>query len=466
MKIQYRNYYFTNNDSIYIIYDFENNKIISYPEGVCIEKVIEVLKRSDSLSRFSLSEEEQDLYLYLKKNLKETKTIDSFDSFSYLEENEFSITSASLMISQNCNLCCTYCYGGEHGQYHSKTLFMSKNIALYAIKFLIKNNKRIDNEININFFGGEPLLNFELIKYVVQICKTNFQDYNFVFSLTTNATLITDDIADFFIKYAFRVMISIDGYKEIHNYHRKYSNGDGSFPDVIKGIQILREHGVEFRIRATLDSRFYEKYNEINDYLKLLGSDRVTISRLISYNDDTQDFPLDVAAIKNENKYLKSYLYSVVDEVLSGNYPKNFPLLSSFKKIVFAEKSLINCGAYEGGTAISSDGKLYPCHRFVGMKDFDFGNVFDGVNKDKLKKQLASLDENTKYCNNCFGKYICQRSCLRDLAKSGGKYISHTSEYCDILKETINDSLLNYYLILTKRPEFFNTTLNIQDVEL
>ena len=466
MKKQYKNYYFTNNDSVYIVYDFENNKIISYPKDVCVDKVINALEKTNSQNEFRLSEDEQDLYFYLKKNLKDIKDIVPFNSFSYLSEKEFGITSASLMIAQNCNLCCTYCYGGEHGQYHSKTPFMSKETALCAIKFLVRNNKSIDNEITINFFGGEPLLNFELIKFVVQICETNFQDHNFVFSLTTNATLITDNIADFFRKHVFRVMVSIDGYKEIHNYHRKYSDGKGSFSNAMRGVQILKEHGVEFRIRATLDHKFYDKYYEINDFLKTLGADRVTISRLINYKDDSFEFPLDISKLRDENKHLKSYVIHVVNEVLNGSYPKNFPLLSAFKKIVFAEKSLINCGAYVGGTAISSDGKLYPCHRFVGMKDFDFGNVFDGVDKEKLEKQLISLDENTRYCNNCFGKYICQRSCLRDLAKSGGKYISHTREYCDILKETINDALLNYYLILSTRPEFFNTTLNIQEEEL
>lgn len=157
---------------------------------------------------------------------------------------------------------------------------MTKEVAKLAIQRLVQDNRK-DSEIVINFFGGEPLMNFDLIQFVVNECKLCYPESKFVFSLTTNTTLINSEIADFFKENCFRVMVSIDGYKEIHNHHRKFRNGTGSFDKVIEGIQILKDKGVEFRIRATLDHRFYDKYQEINDFLKSLGSDRVTISRLV-----------------------------------------------------------------------------------------------------------------------------------------------------------------------------------------
>lgn len=466
MRFQYKNYYFIEGEGIRLVYDFERNKIISYPENICINKIIDVLQKhvSRELLPSVLSEEELNLFIYLSDNLKEIS--DSlFDSFSYLQEDDFRVTSASLLVAQNCNLCCTYCYGGKHGQYHSKTQLMSKEVAEKAILFLVKNNSSTDNEIMVNFFGGEPLLNFDLIKYVVQLCKTNYPENHFVFSLTTNATLITPEIANFFLVNKFLVMVSIDGYEKIHNFHRKHQNGNGSFSEVMNGIHILKEYGVSFRIRATLDHRFYDSYEKVNKFLCDLGSDRVIISRLINYNDDDLEFPIDVSELKKEREYLQPYVSKVVNDILKGKQPKNLPQLSSYRKIIFAERSLISCGAYKGGTAISSDGKLYPCHRFVGMKNFDFGDIFNGVDKNKLKKQLESLDYNTAYCNKCYGKYICQRSCLRDLAKSGGKYISHPEEYCKLLKETIDESLISYYNLLINSPEFFNTKLVLRDIE-
>lgn len=461
MKCQYKNFYFTNRDDLNIAYDFENNKIISYPSTVNLKNVLAKLLEDLDIE---LSDDERDLCNYLKMNLKEVDET-QFNSYDYLEKNGFQITSASFMIAQNCNLHCTYCYGGDSGQYHSSKSLMTKEVAKLAIQRLVQDNRK-DSEIVINFFGGEPLMNFDLIQFVVNECKLCYPQSKFAFSLTTNTTLINSEIADFFKENCFRVMVSIDGYKEIHNHHRKFRNGTGSFDKVIEGIQILKEKGVEFRIRATLDHRFYDKYQEINDFLKSLGSDRVTISRLVNYNDDQLTFPLNISDIKYESAQLKAYLENAVKEALAGKFPRNFPYISHFKKIVFAERSLMNCGAYEGGTAISSDGKYYPCHRFVGMEDFDFGDVFNGVNKEKLKKQLSSLDENTRYCNKCFGKYICQRSCFRDLAKSGGRYIQHDLEYCQLLKDTVDDALLTYYLILVKRPEFFNTNLLIEDNNL
>jgi uncharacterized protein len=458
MKIQYKNYYFTGRDDINIIYDFERNNIMSYPKTVNISRVLEMLNEKKLEEKYlkKLPEVDLDIYDYIKNNIIDTDKR-YFDSFEFLKRNDFGITSASLMITQNCNLRCTYCYGGESGMYNSNTPFMSKDIAKKAIKNLVNNNK-IGNEININFFGGEPLMNFELIKFTVNEC-INYPEYKFVFSITTNATLINEEIALFFRTHEFRVMISIDGYEKTHNYHRKMRNGKGSYSIVVKKIELLIKNGVEFRIRATLDHRFYNEYFEINDFLTKLGSDRVTISRLVSYNDNELSFPLNIEDIKEERKFIERYLKKALSDVFDGKFPRNFPYLSHFKKIVFAEKSLMNCGAYEGGTAISSDGKYYPCHRFVGMNDFDFGDVDNGIDEEKIKKQLKSLDEHKKKCLKCFGKYICQRSCLRDIAKSGGKYIQHDEKYCEILKETVDDALISYYQILTNKPDFFNTKL-------
>lgn len=455
----FENFLITSNNELFLIYDFERNSIISYSKEINVDKIINILSNNrERAIEVELTNEERSLFDYLQNNIIHAPQME-FDTYNYFKKQGFKITSASLMIAQNCNLRCTYCYGGESGHYNSETPLMSEEIAKKAIDRLVKDNKK-DNIITINFFGGEPLVNFKLIKFVVNECHTTYSQYSFVFTITTNATLINKQIATFFKENNFRVLVSIDGPQYVHNFHRKFRNGKGSFDRVIKSIKLLKEVGLEFRIRSTLDHRFYDQYNEIVEFLKSIESDRIIVSKLINYSDEEISFPIDVSEMKHEETFLQVYLQEAISDVLEGKYPKNFPYLSYFKKIAFAEKSLMNCGAYEAGTAIASDGKFYPCHRFVGMKGFDFGDVENGIDKNKLKKQSDSLDAtNNEECLKCFGKYICQRACLRDIAKSGGVYIPRDKEYCNLLRKTVEDALIVYYLILTKRPDFFNTMI-------
>ena len=463
MKCQYKNFYFTNGHSLNIVYDIERNRIISVSDNVDMQKIFNILVNNPYvIIKDQLTEEEESLYSYLKNNLIENKTDNQFCSFDYFKESDFRIASASFMVAQNCNLACKYCYGGESGRFNSKVFNMNEDIAKKAIKRLVDDN--IDNNIiTINFFGGEPLMNFKLIQFIVNECKNEYQKNNFFFTITTNGTLISKTIAQFFREHDFKILVSIDGNEEIHNYHRKYPNGNGSFFDTLEGIEILKENHIDFSIRATLDHEFYPNYSEVVKFLDGLGCNRVIISRLINYEDDKPSFPINIDRITEETKQLKNYLDKVVEEVIEGKTPCHFPYLGHFKKIIFAKNNLMSCGAYEAATAISTDGKFYPCHRFVGMEGFDFGDVEKGVDKEKLMKQTNGLDMSTNKCLNCFGKYICQRACIRDIAKSKGFFISYDENYCNLLRETIDNSLIVYYKLLKLRPDFFNTRLVLEN---
>ena len=463
MKHQYKNFYFTSGQGLNIIYDFERNRIISISNDIDTKKIFNSLIDGLPKIEINLTNEEDNLYEYLQNNVIDENGIYKFNSFEHFENGNFRITSASFMIAQSCNLACSYCYGGESGKYSSKTSVMNEDVAQKAIKRLVEDNANVENYITINFFGGEPLMNFKLIKFIVNECDNKYSANNFIFSITTNGTLITKEIATFFKDHNFKILVSIDGNEEIHDYHRKYPNGSGSYLNALKGIATLKEYNVEFRIRSTLDHQFYSKYFEIVEFLNRLGCDRVTIARLVKYEDDKLNFSLNIDHIKKEKTQLKKYLNKVEKEVMEGKTPCHFPYLSNFRKIIFAEKNLMSCGAYEGGTAISSDGKFYPCHRFVGMEGFDFGDVEMGVDKERLKKQTDNLDNSTKPCLNCFGKYICQRACIRDIAKSKGLFISYDDEYCDLLREAVDHSLILYYKLLKTRPDFFNTQLIIEN---
>jgi uncharacterized protein len=165
---------------------------------------------------------------------------------------------------------------------------------------------------------------------------------------------------------------------------------------------------------------------------------------------------LDINEVEIEWQNIKHISKSIEVNIINGEYPKHIPFLKMMENIHNASKDINGCGFMKGTTAVSCDGKLYPCHRFVGMSNFYFGNVFSGIDYEKFKLICDNLDKATVRCKKCFAKYICKRSCVRDIAKSGGIFINYDDKYCDIMRDTIRNTILLYKNIHKRNFEFIN----------
>lgn len=407
----------------------------------------------------------------IKECIKEIKILKRkgfFDPEKQFNQNQLSInyiinrqpSGIVLDIAQKCNFNCTYCYG-TGGSYGSNIHFMSKAVAKAAINRLVKTSKDV-KKFQIVFFGGEPFLNFSLIKYVVDICKrieAREQKY-FRFSVTTNGSILNNEIINFLKNNKFGVMVSFDGIKEIHNKYRPLKNGKGSFDIVIQNIKKLARH-LPVTCRCTVVKEMISRniLAKIIKNAKLLRINNLILS------------PVDCSKIKNASYSLNAdnlqELYHLFEEITENNFiklingtrtkiifdPYCYLIRDFYKEKIFRR---YKCGAFFGMRAVSTNGNIYPCHRFVGMDNFVIGNVFKGINYKKIMELLTDFDR-SRYlvCKSCWLNKICGGPCYYYSANYNGTFNQPDETFCRIMRnnyETTLYFLVKYYNEIYEKP--------------
>lgn len=427
-----------------------NSLIIPHSEQV-FESTLQYIKQNkenQTLDSTSLIDEINFLFKQKQSN--------NFNTYKFLKKSHPS-NKITLMLSQDCNLACKYCYG-DSGRYGSSGSIMSEKTAKEAIDFLIRNNGGVDNSFNITFFGGEPLLSRKLIFSIFEYCDSISiaKSITFKYSITTNGTLLSATLIKEFKKRNVTILLSIDGPEEIHNKNRKYRNGKGTYNKIIKNINLLKKYNKSFSIRATVENENFLQVLKNIDFFIQLGAAQVHISNLSNYCDNCSDFPINIDEISRLNEEFFEITNNIKKDFIQGKNPYYIPFLTALNKIHSTNKSLISCGFMKGTTAVSTSGDLFPCHRFVGLEGFDFGNIFSGIDTEKQRLICKSLDRATIACQKCFAKYICARSCVRDIAKINGQFVTYPEEYCNLLRKNIVEYLLIYKEAKTLNPDLFN----------
>lgn len=368
--------------------------------------------------------------------------ISNVSTFNFFDNDHSQTNKITLMLTQKCNLACTYCYGGDSGRFFSNGEEMSIDTAKKAIDYLISNSET-RKTYHILFFGGEPLLNFDVLKEIVEYCDilNKVTGKMFSYSMTTNGTLLDDEMLRFFKNNRIGITVSLDGNEEQHDKCRRFPNGNGSYRIILGNMGKMKNVGLPFSIRATIPLELFSKYDEIDSFLNSLGAESVVISRVSVYDDINKDKLGSTYTDNNDLfvKFHKNYFETHVEDVLYDNDEEKMRLMLS---VGYTSKKRIACGFMKGTTTVSTDGTLYPCHRFVGMKGFDFGNVKLGINKIIMKQILDELDRTTERCIDCFARYVCQRNCIRDIASDSGKFNHFTDEFCDEMRRQIENELI------------------------
>lgn len=355
------------------------------------------------------------------------------------------ITNIVLQIANDCNLNCIYCYG-DGGSYGRERELMSFETAKKAIDFMVANSEGV-KELLVIFFGGEPLINFEVVKAAFNYCKEieKNSDKKFSFSMTTNGTILNDEIYHFIKDNKISVMISVDGGEDIQNKHRCYCDGRGSFEDVKKNIERFKEaRGGFLTARATVCSTDI-RFKKIKDDLLAMGFTNAITSMV----DTSEDSPLFIGGDYTE-KILEQYQILADDYVADiMNGKKSFsPLFSSYlDKLYFKKMKIRSCNAGNNGLAIGTDGNIYPCHRFMGMPDYIIGNLESGID-ETLRAQYRKATIYTKEeCKDCWARYICSGGCSHTSASHNGDIYHAPSCYCDIYRG-LHEIILHTYFRL------------------
>jgi len=341
--------------------------------------------------------------------------------------------SISLNVAQACNMSCGYCYADE-GRFGGKARMMPPHVARQAVDRLIA-EARPGADLLLGFMGGEPLLNRGLIHEIVPYAAKQgaLSGHRFRFSITTNATLLTDADAALFGQYPFCVQVSIDGPADANDSQRPMRDGRGSYDSILKGLGLLARHGrprqLSARVTITRKSSGLEK---ILDHLIGLGFDDVGFALvLVSPNDELALREADFAALLGE---MKACGRKCLAELRMGRpYPfANF--LTAMEEIHRGSHRPYPCGAGAAYLSANAEGKLYACHRLVDDKAFAMGDVWRGSDHEIRQRHLqASHVDRMEPCRTCWARYLCGGGCYHEVARRGRPgcdYIRGWLEFC------------------------------------
>ena len=369
--------------------------------------------------------------------------------------DDYPIYALALHVVHDCNLRCAYCYG-EGGSYGGVRKPMSKEVAIRAIDFLLEQGKD-QKEYSVIFFGGEPLMNFELIKVVTQYCKAKEQekDIKIYLGMTTNGTLLTEEVLDFLDENDISVGVSIDGPQEVNDTCRKCVDGSGSFAKILPNIkEIIRRRDGRVTARVTLTKKHLNMY-DIAQYMEELGFRKVNVA-LVSADEKS---PLaiqkeDYQTISNEYKKIAEKTFQSIknrERFFTNIFTSHLRILDNKNPLIF------NCGAGRKYMAVSPEGDLYLCHRFAGENQYKMGNVYSGIIAERRKEVFRAHVDAREECSECWARYLCGGGCFYDSYEKGGDLMSAPEDYCDSYRDLYEITMCLYWKIKELNPEILET---------
>ena len=425
---------------VFILDEIDNcilKTINNYPDGEGLN--IPVLKYSREIICEHIDELQKNCII----NVLENKIEKEANEFNYESDNIYSL---DVIITEDCNLACKYCFVKKN-KYLGKSALMQFDVSEKTINFLIQNSGNID-DLYICFFGGEPLMNFKvmekMVNYALEEGLKNKKAFHF--SLTTNGTLLSDEIIEFLDKHQISVQISIDGNNNSHNLNRPFSGGADSYYKIEQNVKKLDQRNMNYTARATVTSFTKSNIAENFDHFISMGFKRVHFENAMA--------PKGKIYInqKDEIKEIKKQ-YSIISKRISKNIRLGIPcdfesLPLPLGKILSKSTNLCSCTAGRGYLSVDTKGDLYLCHRFVGDENFNLGNIIDDTYNAKLSEIMKSEVnvEKRKKCSKCWARYICGGGCY-EINYTYNKDIFLTPEtYCQLMKHNIKLALKLYAL--------------------
>lgn len=353
------------------------------------------------------------------------------------EKRQTVVKALCLHVAHDCNLACKYCFASE-GEYHGDRSLMSLEIGIKAIDFLVANSGNRRN-LEIDFFGGEPMMNFEMVKEVVHYAKSieKANDKNFRFTLTTNGVLLDDDNMAFMNKYMYNVVLSVDGRKEVHDFMRPAPNGKGSYDLIMKKFKKFADsrNQKNYYVRGTFT---HHNLDFAEDVLHLAdeGFKQISIEPVVAPDD--MPYALkdsDVAFLKDQYEMLAM---KMLDYKAKGNDFNFFHFMIDLSQGPCVAKRLGGCGSGVEYLAVTPQGDLYPCHQYVGMEEFLLGHVDTGVKNLELQNVFRGCNVYTKDgCRDCFAKFYCSGGCSANSYNFHGSIFATYELSCELEKKRV-----------------------------
>ncbi len=352
------------------------------------------------------------------------------------------VKALCLHIAHDCNLACKYCFAGE-GEYHGDRSLMSFEVGKKALDFLIANSGNRVN-LEVDFFGGEPLMNFQVVKDLVAYGRSREQECNkrFRFTLTTNGLLLDDEVMEFANKEMANVVLSIDGRKEVHDYMRPTRNGKGSYDLVVEKFKKMAElrNQTNYYVRGTF-TRHNLDFSKDVLHLADLGFKQISAEPVVA--PEEEDYAIRKEDLPKLFEEYDSLARAMIDREKQGKGFQFFHFMIDLTGGPCLYKRLSGCGSGTEYLAVTPWGDLYPCHQFVGMEDFKLGNVDTGIDRPELVDEFKLCNVYAKdKCKDCFARFYCSGGCTANSYNFHGTLTDVYEIGCELERKRVECAIM------------------------
>ena len=423
--------------SVHVVDDLVYDVIALYEE-LNREEIAEKLPQYSKEDIFEACEE-----IEILKEAGQLFTEDVYkDAIIDFKQRKTVVKALCLHIAHDCNLACKYCFA-EEGEYHGDRSLMSYEVGKKALDFLIANSGNRVN-LEVDFFGGEPLMNFQVVKDLVAYGRSQEKEHNkkFRFTLTTNGMLLNDEVMEFANKEMANVVLSVDGRKEVHDFMRPTRNGKGSYDLIIDKFKTMAElrNQTNYYVRGTFTHHNLDFSQDVL-HLADLGFKQISMEPVVA--PDEQPY-----AIKEEDlpKLFEEYdllAKAMIEREKDGKGFNFFHFMIDLTGGPCLYKRLSGCGSGTEYLAVTPWGDLYPCHQFVGMEEFKLGNVDTGVEKTELVDEFKLCNVYAKdKCKDCFARFYCSGGCAANSYNFHGNLLDAYDIGCELERKRVECAIM------------------------
>ena len=352
------------------------------------------------------------------------------------------VKALCLHIAHDCNLACRYCFA-EEGEYHGHRALMSYEVGKKALDFLIAHSGSRRN-LEVDFFGGEPLLNWQVVKDLVAYGRRQekIHNKNFRFTLTTNGVLLNDEVQEFVNREMANVVLSIDGRKEVHDHMRPFRNGKGSYDLVLPRFRKLADsrNQEKYYVRGTF-TRYNRDFSRDVLHLADLGFRQISVEPVVGTEEEEYALrPEDLPEIFAEYDRLAA---EMVRRYGTDEDFTFFHFMLDLTGGPCVAKRLSGCGSGTEYLAVTPWGDLYPCHQFVGEEKYRMGNVDEGIIRTDLREEFRNCNVYSKEkCRNCFARFYCSGGCAANAYKFHGSINEAYEISCELERKRVECAIM------------------------
>lgn len=402
----------------------------------CPDKVME------KLSKVYPAEEIESCYqeiveLYNDKILFSEDDYEKYAKYSVASP----VKAMCLNIAHDCQLRCKYCFAST-GDFGQGRKLMSFETGKHAIDFLLENSGDRPN-LELDFFGGEPLMNFKVVKQIVEYARSREAEFNkkFRFTITTNGLLLDDEKIEFINREMSNVVLSIDGRKSVNDYFRVLPNGQGCYDMILPKYKKLVEGrgDKEYYVRGTFTNKNLDFSNDVFALYEA-GFDQISIEPVVGEGDEYALTMGNLPAVFKEYEVLAQ---RILDNEKKGGKFNFFHFMLDLDQGPCAIKRLRGCGCGNDYIAITPDGDIYPCHQFVGMEEYKMGNIDEGTFNEEMKADFANCHVYSKpECRKCWAKFYCSGGCNANNYQYMGDVHSAHKISCELEKKRLECAIM------------------------